>query len=153
LSDEHVQIVDPVSPEETRLHPGATVAYRVRTRVSKKRASPESNAVSLAIFPVPQRISGLQAKVTESAIELKWSAAAQTSGGEALTEVLEGHIYRGEIDPRYYDPGTKDLAGLKWIAPPVRIAQSDEEGYLDSQFEFGKSYIYVVRSSIKVQGN
>jgi hypothetical protein len=153
LSDDHVQVVDPVSPEDTRLHPGATLAYRVRTRVSKKRASPDSNAVSLAMFPVPQRISGLQAKVSESAVELKWSAPARTSGGEALSEVPEQHIYRGEIDPRSYDPSTKDLLGVKWIAPPLRIGQSDEESFLDSQFEFGKTYVYVVRSAIKVQGN
>jgi hypothetical protein len=151
--DDHVRIVDPVSPEETRLHPGATLAYRVRTRVSKKRASTESNAVSVAMFPVPQRVSGLQAKVTESAIELKWSAPAQSSGGEALSDVLEQHVYRGEIDPRLYDPTTKDLAGIKWISPLTRIAQSEEESFLDSQFEFGKTYIYVVRSAIKVQGN
>jgi hypothetical protein len=151
--DDHVRIVDPVSPEETRLHPGAAVAYRVRTRVSKKRASLDSNAVSVAMFPVPQRVSGLQAKVTESAIELKWSAPAQSSGGEALSDVLEQHVYRGEIDPRSYDPTTKDLAGVKWISPLTRIAQSEEESFLDSQFEFGKTYIYVVRSAIKIQGN
>src|SRR5437667_8853372 len=68
LSDDHVQIVDPVLPEETRLHPGLRLAYRVRTRVSKKRASADSNSVSLAMFPVPQKVSGLQAKVTESGI-------------------------------------------------------------------------------------
>jgi hypothetical protein len=153
LSDDHVQVVDAVSPEDTRLHPGATLAYRVRTRVSKKRASPDSNAVSLAMFPVPQRISELQAKVTEAAIELKWSASARTSGGETLSEILEQHIYRGEIDPRPNDRPTKDLSGVKWIAPLVRIGQSDEESFLDSQFEFGKTYVYVVRSATKVQGN
>ena len=153
VSDDHVQVVDQVPPEETRLHPGATLAYRVRTRLSRKRASPDSNAVSLALFPVPQRISGLQAKVSESAIELKWSAAARTSGGETLSEVPEQHVYRGEIDPRSYDASIKDLAGVKWIAPLLRIGQSDEESFLDSQFEFGKTYVYVVRSAIKVQGN
>ena len=40
LTDDHLQIVDPIPPEETRAHPGAALAYRVRTRVSKKRASP-----------------------------------------------------------------------------------------------------------------
>jgi hypothetical protein len=153
LSDDHVQIVDPVSPEETQLHPGATLAYRVRTRVSKKRASSDSNAVSLSMFPVPQRASELHAKVTESAIELKWSAPARTSGGEPLSEILEQHIYRGEVDPRSYDSATKDLSNVKWIAPLVRLAQSDEESFLDSQFEFGKTYVYVVRSGVKVQGN
>ena len=153
LSDDHVQIVDPVLPEEMRLHPGVTLAYRVRTRVSKKRASSDSNAVSLAMFPVPQRVSGLQAKVTESGIELKWSASARTSGGEPLPGIPEQYIYRGEVDPRSYDPATKDLSSAKWIAPPVRVAQSDEESFLDSQFEFGTMYVYIVRSGVKIQGN
>src|SRR5215813_9655721 len=34
LSDGHAQIIDPISADETRIHPGAAVAYRVRTRVS-----------------------------------------------------------------------------------------------------------------------
>ena len=153
LSDDHVQIIDPVLPEETRLHPGVTLAYRVRTRVSKKRASADSNAVSLAMFPVPQKVSGLQAKVTESAIELKWSVSARTSGGEPLSGIPEQYIYRGDIDPHSYDAATKDLSSVKWIAPLVRVAQSDEESFLDSQFEFGKAYVYVVRSGVKVHGN
>ena len=105
LSDDHVQIVDPVLPEEMRLHPGVTLAYRVRTRVSKKRASSDSNAVSLAMFPVPQRVSGLQAKVTESGIELKWSASARTSGGEPLPGIPEQYIYRGDGTKRPILPG------------------------------------------------
>jgi hypothetical protein len=153
LSDDRVQIVDPVSPQDTRVRPGATLAYRVRTRVSKKRASADSNAVSLRIFPVPQRVSELQAKVTETAIELKWTAPAQSSGGEPLSEILEQHIYRGELDPRSYDATTQDLSRARWIAPLARLAQTDEESFLDSQFEFSKTYVYVVRSSVKVQGN
>lgn len=152
-SDDHTQIVDPISPEETRMHPGVTLAYRVRTRVSKKRASIDSNSVSVQIFPVPRRVTGLQAKVTETAIELSWSSAALTSGGDPLPEPPEQHVYRGEIDPRSYDLTTKDLSHAKWTAPLARLAQADEDSFLDSQFEFGKIYVYMVRSAVKVQGN
>ena len=152
-SDDHTQIVDPISPEETRMHPGATLAYRVRTRVSKKRASIDSNSVSVQIFPVPRRVTRLQAKTTETAIELSWSSAAQTSGGDPLPEPPEQHVYRGEIDPHSYDSTSKDLSHAEWTAPLARLAQAEEDSFLDSDFEFGKTYVYIVRSAVKVQGN
>src|SRR5215469_11557456 len=42
----HVRFTDPISPEESKAHPGASYAYLVRTRLSTKRASPDSNVVS-----------------------------------------------------------------------------------------------------------
>src|SRR5271155_2898345 len=72
--EKHVEFLDPIAPEETKTHPGGKVAYLVRTRISPKKASVDSNIVNLAIFPVPQRIVDLSARVTASAIELAWPA-------------------------------------------------------------------------------
>jgi len=47
-----IQFTDPISPEETKLHPGAPVAYRVRTRASQKRASADSTPSLYAFFPL-----------------------------------------------------------------------------------------------------
>src|SRR6202171_5180195 len=69
-----VQIITRISPDELRAYPGAALAYRVRTRASRKRASADSNTVIVRIRPVPERITSVQATVTESAIELSWSA-------------------------------------------------------------------------------
>jgi hypothetical protein len=150
---EQTQFTDPVAPEQTRAHPGATLVYRVRTRVSKKRASPDSNAVTVRVFPVPQRIASLQATLTETSIDLTWTPPLQTSGGDPLSAVSSFHIYRGEVDPRAHDSAAKDLSHEKWISPITLLANSDTASYRDAQFDFGKTYVYIVRSTITAEGN
>ncbi len=150
---EQTQFTDPVAPDETRAHPGATLVYRVQTRVSKKRASPDSNAVTVRVFPVPQRVTSLQAQLTEPSIDLTWTPPVQTSGGDPLNVVSSFHIYRGELDPRAHDPATKDLSHDKWISRLALVANSDTASYRDTQFDFGKTYIYVVRTAITAGGN
>src|SRR5580692_11218272 len=63
VSEGHVKIIDPVAPAETRAHPGGSFVYVVRTRASKKRASGDSNAVSVRVYPVPEPIAKLEARV------------------------------------------------------------------------------------------
>jgi hypothetical protein len=150
--DEHTQIVSPVAPEESRAHPGATILYRVRTRASKKRASADSNPVTVHIFPVPQQITAIACKVNETSMELSWSAVTRTSGGDPVV-VSEYHIYRGELDARTHDPSTKDVLHEKWIVPLALLASSDAPNYRDTQFDFGKTYVYLVRSVTTASGN
>ena len=76
-----VIFTDPIAPEETKSHPGGPLAYAVRTRASQKRASADSNFVSLRVFPVPAPIASIEARVTESAIELTWPVPAATAAG------------------------------------------------------------------------
>ena len=145
---DQTQFTDPVAPAETRDHPGGTLAYRVRTRASQKRASLDSNTVTVRVFPVPQRIASLQAKLTETSIDLTWTPPTQTSGGAPLSTAPSYNIYRGQLDPRAHDPATKDLSHDKWISPLALLARSDATSYLDTQFDFGKTYVYIVRSAI-----
>src|SRR5207253_10967674 len=63
-ADGRVRFTDPISPEETKSHPGGAAAYMVRTRASPKRASANSNAVTLRLFPVPAPITGNRRSVT-----------------------------------------------------------------------------------------
>lgn len=151
--DDRVQFVDPVAPEETRAHPGATLVYRVRTRASKKRASPDSNTVTVRLFPVPERIASLQAKLTETAIELSWTAPTRTSANDPLTAVPEYHIYRGQLDPHAHDAAARDIPRDQWISPLTFLARSGAATFSDAQFDFGKTYAYVVRSAITVNEN
>jgi hypothetical protein len=153
VSDDRVQFVDHIAPEETRAHPGGTLVYRVRTRVSPKRASPDSNSVSLQVFPVPERITSVQSKLTETAVELTWTAPTHTSAGEALTAAPEYHIYRGQLDPRAHDPASKDLSHDKWLSPLALLRRSDTTSFRDTQFDFGKTYAYIVRSALNVDGH
>ncbi len=86
----HVKFIDPVAPAKTRAHPGGTLVYIIRTRASQKRASADSNAVSVRVYPVPEPIEKLEARVTEAAIELSWAAPTRTSGGDPIT-VFSGY--------------------------------------------------------------
>lgn len=149
----HVRFADSVPPEETRAHPGATLAYRVRTRASRKRASADSNTVTVRVYPVPERIASLQAGVTEPAIELSWPAPMRTSGGDPLPGVSGYHIYRGELDPSSADAASKDLTQAKWISLLTLLAPSPTTSYRDTFFDFGKTYLYVIRSVILAGGS
>ena len=153
LAEGRVRFTDPVPPEDLRAHPGATFVYRVRTRASRKRASADSNTVTSRVFPVPERIDSLHIQVTESAIELSWSAPARTSAGDPLPVISSYHVYRGELDPSAADAASKNLAQAKWISPLVLLAPTVENSYRDTSFEFGKTYLYTVRSVIPLDNN
>src|SRR5258708_22957536 len=150
--DDHIQFISPVAPEATRAHPGGMVAYRVRTRASAKRASTDSNSVVIRLFPAPERIGSIQSEVTETAIDLHWPSVTRTSGGDPIV-VAEYHVYRGELDPRAHDPSTKDVLHEKWIVPLALLATTNGPDYRDTQFEFGKTYVYVVRAVATAEGN
>jgi hypothetical protein len=145
---EQVQIINRISPDELRPYPGGTLAYRVRTRVSRKRASADSNAAIVRIRPVPEHITSLHAAVTEFAIELSWSAPTHTSTGDPLPPISEYRVYRGEIDAASTDSAAKDVSQAKWKSPLALLASTPTNSYRDTAFDFGKTYLYTVRAVI-----
>jgi hypothetical protein len=149
-TEDRVRFVDPVAPEETRAHPGGTLAYRVRTRASKKRASPDSNTVTVQVFPVPERVASAQLAVTETAIELSWSPPTRTSGGDPLGALLEYHIYRGELEPSSAGAASTDLSQARWKSALTLADRSATNSYRDTAFDFGKTYLYTIRSVVLV---
>ncbi len=148
-----LKFIDPIAPAETRAHPGSSLVYVVRTRASKKRASADSNSVSVRMFPVPEAIARVEAHVTESAIELSWPAPTRTSGGDPLSALTGYRIYRGELDPSSAEAASTDISRAKWKSPVTLLAPSDDSSYRDTLFDFGKTYAYVVRSVVLVDGN
>jgi len=148
-----LKFIDPIAPAETRAHPGSSLVYVVRTRASKKRASADSNSVSVRMFPVPEAIARVEAHVTESAIELSWPAPTRTSGGDPLSALTGYRIYRGELDPSSTEAASTDISRAKWKSPVTLLAPSDDSSYRDTLFDFGKTYAYVVRSVVLVDGN
>ncbi|MGB6682117.1 MAG: hypothetical protein WA621_03425 [Candidatus Acidiferrum sp.] len=152
VSNGHLKFVDPIAPSEIRAHPGGSLLYLVRTRASKKRASEDSNIVSVRMFPVPEAIAHVEARVTESAILLSWAAPAQTSGAAPQSAVSGYHIYRGELNPSSAEAASPDLSKAKWKSPLTLLAPSGENSYQDSLFDFGKTYLYIVRSFVTLDG-
>ena len=150
---ETVQIISRVSPDDLRAYSGGTIAYRVRTRASRKRASADSNTVIVRIRPVPERIATVHADVTEPAIALSWPAPTRTSAGDPLPPISEYRIYRGEIDPASANAAATDLAQAKWKSPLAFLASSPADSYRDTAFDFGKTYLYTVRTAISGDGS
>jgi len=148
-----LRFTDPISPAETKAHPGAAYAYLIRTRLSKKRASAASNEVSARVFAVPEPISSVKFQVTETAVNLTWAAPTQTSAGEPLSAISGYHVYRGEIASHAPAPTGKDLSTIHWISPLAFLGPSATNSYSDTHFDFGKTYVYVVRSVISAEGN
>jgi hypothetical protein len=145
-NEKHIQFKDPIAPEETSAHPGTTFAYRVRTRAAKKRDSADSNTVLVKIFPVPERVVGLEVRITEPAVELSWKVPKKTSGGATLEQLTGYRVMRGEIDLSSAEATAHDIAQAKWKSPLTLLAPAPENSYRDTLFEFGKTYVYVVRA-------
>jgi hypothetical protein len=151
--DGRVVFTDPLAPEETKAHPGGAVAYAVRTRASQKRASADSNVVSLRVFPVPAPIASVEARVTESAIELTWAVPAATTTGEPVATISSYKIYRSETHPPDAGAPPQDLLRGKLEAHPALLASSETNSFRDASMVFDHTYVYLVRSVIQVEGN
>src|SRR5258708_3482118 len=153
-ADGRIIFTDPIAPEETKAHPGEAVAYAIRTRASQKRASADSNVVSLRVFPVPAPITSVQARVTESAVELTWPVPVGTAG-EPLSAITSYRIYRSEIhsSSTASSPSAQDLPPGKSESHAALLASSETNSYRDSSVVFDHSYVYIVRAAIQVEGN
>jgi hypothetical protein len=145
-AEDHVQVLDPVVPGELHTYPGDTLVYRVRSRASRKRPSADSNPATIHISPVAKRIDDLHAEVVESAVHLRWTPPMLTSAGAPLGAVAEYRVYRGEVDSASADAAAKDIFQAKWKAPLALLGSATTGEYSDALFDFGKTYLYVVRS-------
>jgi hypothetical protein len=148
-----IQFTDPLTAEALRAQPGAAYAYRVRTRAAKKKDSADSNTVTAKVFPVADKIASIEVRVTQSAVELSWAVPSIASSADA-GESLSGYaVYRGELDSAAAAPATNELTDAKWKSPPIFLASSQTNAYSDRLFEFGKTYVYQVRSVVLAGGS
>jgi len=146
-----IEFVDPIAPEQVRAPSGWSLAYVVRTRLSKKRASADSNAAMVRVVAVPEKIAELRVEVTQEAVVVNWVAPARISTGDAIGAISEYRVYRAELASAQ-QAATKepDQANLK--SPLTLLGVSPTPGYHDSAFEFGKTYLYTVRTVAEVNG-
>lgn len=143
-----VEFHDPIPADEISKHAGETFVYRVRTRVSDKKSSANSNDVSLRLYSVAARIASLDARVNERGIQLVWPAPDKTSAGEPLGPIQEFHVYRGELDAASAAAAIKDVAQAVWKSRPLQIAATTAPEFLDTGFDYGKTYAYLVRTVV-----
>jgi hypothetical protein len=153
------RVVDALNASDFTGHPDAVV-YVVRTRVSPKRDSPDSNAISLRIHPAADPIDDLKAEITPSAVHLTWTPPQNTITGPA-PHVGPYRIYRAEIEPppspaASAAPNNTNAvaaaAGAEKSKPQpalVRIGETDAPPFSDNQIVFGATYEYSVRSIVQ----
>jgi len=143
LDQGRVRFLDPLPPEllqQAQSLPGGRLEldYMVRTRASTRRASEESNAVRVTILPVPETVSNLTASVTERGIELRWTPPERTTSGGTIPSLASYRVYRAEVEAGAAPSATPPQGALLSVTPAPL--------YRDTQFEFGPTYIYTVRS-------
>jgi hypothetical protein len=148
---DRVRYTDALQPEDFAQHPDSSVVYIVRTRASAKKSSADSNAATLRIHPAPDPIDDLKAEVTHAGIQLTWTPPPKTGAGPA-PPIASYRIYRAESEPTAAPPSSATepaATGAKAASPVIRIGEAETPGYLDTQFELGKTYVYTVRSTAK----
>jgi hypothetical protein len=140
----HARLVDTLQASDFEGHPSTTAVYMVRTRVSPKRDSQNSNAVSLRLYPAADPIGDLKAEVTPSAVVLNWTPPQKTLVGP-VTSVGPYRIYRAEIGP----PPAGGAEASKAQPALVKIGEADAPPFSDAQAVFGATYEYSVRSMVQ----
>jgi hypothetical protein len=145
VKDDHFEFRDPLTPDDLGHAAGSSLAYIVRTRAAKARASGDSNIFAARIYAPPAAPAGLRVSVTESAIVVSWAESQPPSGASS-----GGYrVYRAEIESGQ-EPAPQDLSQAKLKSPMELVGPSASTDFSDSQFEFGKTYLYTVRSVAQI---
>ncbi len=139
-----IEFPDKLDASELAKESGTDLIYTVRTRASRAKASADSNAVSLRVYPAPPRVEDLRATLTEAALVLDWSAAQQ-SRRDSGSKAAGFRIYRAEVDPTTAEAAISNSSQAKLIAPPELLGQTTQMEYRDTSFQFGHTYFYDVR--------
>jgi hypothetical protein len=143
----HVIYSDPIPASIFASGGVQKVVYFVQTRASEKKSSAESNSADLNVYALPNPISGLKAVVTHAAIVLAWTAP-QKDPNRAAPENASYRVYRAEAEPGAAEPAPKTKSSLALVGESDAASPS----FSDLNFEFGKTYVYAVRSVVQLPG-
>ncbi len=134
---------DELQPEDFTQHPGALAVYIVRTRTSPKKVSADSNAVPIRLAPAAVEITDLKAEVTHHGVILTWTPPQKTAVGPA-PPIASYKIFRREVE-QATAPNT-DVQHPRPEKLGVQIGDCAAPPFRDTQIQFGKTYVYTVRS-------
>jgi hypothetical protein len=137
---------DPIHADDFAKLAGARLVYSVRISISKHASSPDSNLASIQPLPSLAPISDFAAQVSREGVELTWSAPSATPSGASLPPLGGYRIYRAEVAPESAASAAADPASARLVAPLAPLNAAAAPPYRDTQFEFGLSYLYSVRS-------
>lgn len=121
---------------------GSDAMYVVRTKVGK-HDSGDSNTVQVRVSPAPQPIEDLRAQITQTAVQLSWTTPAILPKGSPPPISLRYRVYRVDVSAE----GSPSAAvNSSHSVEPVLLDESTTTSYNDSNFAFGHTYAYSVRS-------
>jgi hypothetical protein len=103
------------------------------------RAAGLSNQVRIQPVPVPEAPPGVSAETTESAVLVRWAPPPRNMDGTGPPRIAGYHIYRSENPERF--PET-----------PLGAVPKELTTFADRQFEFDRTYHYVVRALAPAAG-
>jgi hypothetical protein len=146
LAGGQVRFADPLKPEAVAAYAGGQAVYTVRTRASKKKDSADSNVSAVRIYPVAVAIADLIAQVTKEAVVLTWTPPEKTTSGAALEAPAGYRVYRALVETGSEAEAAANPGGPKLAGPLALVGVTPAPPYRDTQFEFGRTYVYTVRS-------
>ena len=141
LRGEKIDFHDPLRTDDFARTAGSSVAYKMRARATKSRASEDSNVVRANIYPPPDEPRDARVSVTEPALIVTWADGTVPPGATP-----RGYrVYRTEIEPGEA-LAPQDASKAKLKMPLVLEGSSTTNEFRDSDFEFGTAYLYTVRT-------
>jgi hypothetical protein len=140
---------DELRPEVFTQHPGAQAVYIVRTRTSAKKVSANSNAVPVRVEPAAAQITDLKAEVTHQGVVLTWTPPQKTAVGPA-PPIASYRIFRRDVEQT--TAPNSDVQRPRPEKLGVQIGDCTEPPFRDIQIQFGKTYVYTVRSVAQYPG-
>jgi hypothetical protein len=141
LKGERLEFRDPLAADDFARASGSSIAYMIRTRAAKTRASQDSNVAAARVYPAPDAPREVHVNVTESALIVNWTDAPLPPGASSRSY----RIYRGVIESGQ-EKLPPDLSQAKLKTPLELAGSSPSPEFRDSNFEFGTPYVYTVRS-------
>ena len=129
---------------------GREAVYLVRTFVSPRKLSANSNAAALTVYPPANTITDLKTEFSRSGVTLSWTPPDKTLTG-TTPSIAFYRVYRAEIESASGAGANPPAANgntepMNPKVPFARIAEAASPPYTDTQTELGKTYIYSVRS-------
>ncbi len=149
-----VRFVDSLRAEDFSAG-GSEAVYLVRTFVSPKKLSANSNVAALATYPPANPIANLKAEFKRAGVTLSWTPPEKTLIG-AAPNIAFYRVYRAETESVQIAGANSTAAGgteaPNTKVPFARIAEAASPPYTDTQTELDKTYVYSVRSIAQQPG-
>jgi len=141
LKGDRIEFRDSLTAEDIARPEGASVAYKVRTRAVKEKASADSNVITARIHAAPETPHDVRVSVAENVLIVNWAVAELPPGASSRAY----RVYRGVAESIQENP-PQDISQAKLKAPLDLEGSSPSTEFQDAHFEFGTTYLYTVRT-------